>query len=604
MNRLFGSLKRWLASESDSSSGMAEAAMATSAGVSALAPSEAINGTVRVGRTFVVVSNPRGGGALAVCDVPDDPRLTVTIDGRRVVGRVALTSDQEIAISLIHELPARRFTVEVAEDRLEASVRATVHPGVRRVLAEIGPVHEAVLHIIDDPWLPEDVPVAEVLALLRQQGLEGEPDMSSVAALCSAQVDTSLVVLRGQRPVAGRDERYGPSGLAANWEERGEAPWVAQGALVGQLEPAVASVPGRDVNGQEVRVFEDGGKQILLRGVRDTGGTLVAARSGRILFTRARIDVVPELALEGDLTSGDGQVIFDGDVAVRGSLRDGALVKASGRVVVSGDVLESTVEAGQDIEIKGAVLRANLHGGLARALYTRAHALMMQLRDDWERYRGEYKQLLEHTDARPDLSAKTHLIAGVLLSRRYPRLDDDFAAIMTWEDSYYLRHDPCINAFTQQIRRKWQRDARGGISPDDVDQFTATMREAEQHLRLLLTEALPLVSAHSISSSQVDATGDIVVQGVGVFSSHMESGRDILVAGIVRGGFVLAERAARIGELGSPVGVESSVRVNNPDGQIRIGVRHGNTLIDLAGRRSRSTDTEHHVKWGGQSHVV
>ena len=606
VNRLFGSLKRWLASESDSSSGVAEAAMAFGTEVSVGSPSETPgSGTVRVGRSFIVVSNPQGGGALAVCVVPDDERLTVRIDGRRVVGRVALTRDQEISVTLVHKPPVRRFTVEVAEDRLQASVRATVRPGARRVLQEVGPVHEAVLCIVEDEWRPEDVPASEVLDLLKQRGLKGEPDLRAVAELCSAQLETALVVLRGKPPVVGRGERYRPCGMAANWvEQQGEAPWVAKGALVGQLDPAVPPVPGRDVMGQEVRVFEDGGRQVLLRGVRDAGGTVIAVRPGRILFTRARIDVVPELVLEGDLTSRDGQVIFDGDVAVRGSLQEGALVKASGRVVVSGDVLESTVEAGRDVEITGAVLRANIHGGLARALYTRAHVLVTQMLEDWGRFRGDYRQLLEHTDARPDLSGKTHLLAGVLLSRRYHRLDDSFAAAMAWEDSYYLRHDPCINALVQQIRSKWHRDVRQGISPDDIDQFEAAVDEAKEHLRLLLTEALALVRAHSISSSQVDATGDIVVHGVGVFSSHMESGRDILVEGVVRGGFVLAERMARMGELGSPVGVESSVRVNSPDGLIRIGVRHGNTLIDLAGRRSRSAGTEHNVKWGEQSHAV
>ncbi len=606
MNRLLGSVKRWLASEGDSSSGVAEAEITSGVGGSVHPQPETVGGgTVRVGRSFIVVGNPPGGGALAVCVVPDDSRLTVTIDGRRAVGRVALTSDQEIVVSLVHESPARRFAVEVAEDRFEASVRVTVRPGVRRVLEEAGPVHEAVLRVLEEPWLPEEAPASEVLDLLTTRGLKGRPDLRAVAALCRAQVETSMVVLRGRRPTHGRGERYRPCGLAADWAEQpGEAPWVAQGALVGQLESAVPAVPGIDVTGQEVRVFEDGGRQALLRGVRDAGGSVVAVRSGRILFTRARIDVVPELVLEGDLTSRDGQVIFDGDVAVRGSLQEGALVKASGRVVVSGDVLEATVEAGRAVEIAGAVLRANIHGGLARALYTRAHVLVIEMREDWERFRGEYSQLLEHADARPDLSDKTHLLAGILLSRRYRRLDDCLAATMTWEDSYYLRHDPCINEFTQQIRSKWHRDVRQGILPDDVDQFGVVAARAEEHLRLLLTEPMPPVSAHSISSSQVDATGDIVVHGVGVFSSHLESGRDILVEGVVRGGFVLAERVARIGELGSPVGVESSVRVNSPDGLIRIAVRHGNTLVDLAGRRSRSTSTEHNVKWGERSHVV
>ena len=570
-----------------------------------LSSTASVNGMLRVGRTFIVVDNPRGGGMPAVCVIPDDERLTVFISGCRVVGRVAVTREQQIELSFAHIPPIRAFAVDVSADRLQVSVHATVRVGVRRRLEEAGPAHEVELRIVDEEWPAEEGSAATIHKLLTERGFQGELDEQAVASLCAATCDASRVVLRGRVPVAGHAERFLPCGLPENWtSEESEAPWVAQGALVAQLEGAVSPVPGRDVTGLELLMFEDGGRQSLGRGVRQTGDTVVAARSGRVLFTRARIDVVPELVLEGDLTEREGQVIFDGDVLVRGSLQEGASIKASGNVNIHGDALEATVEAGRGVSVTGAVLRANIHGGLARSVHQRMYEQVVQLNDDWIRFQEDYGLLIKQAMLRADIQDKLHLLADMLLVRRHSHLDDLFAACASWEDSYYLRNDAQIAELTEQIRQKWRRDVRQSLVREDIEKLAELLQTVKEHLRLLLTEPLSAVSVHSVSSSQVDATGDIVVHGVGVFSSHLESGRDIVADGVVRGGFLLADRAVRIGELGSPAGVESSVRVKRADGIVHIGVRHGNTLIDLAGKRSRNTNTEQGVRWGEYVHDV
>ena len=570
-----------------------------------LSSTASVNGTLRVGRTFIVVDNPRGGGMPAVCVIPDDERLTVFISVRRVVGRVAVTREQQIELSFAHIPPVRAFAVDVSADRLQVSVHATVRVGVRRRLEEAGPAHEVELRIVDEEWPAEEGSAATIHKLLTERGFQGELDEQAVASLCAATCDTSRSVLRGRIPKAGHAERFLPCGLPENWvSEESEAPWVAQGALVAQLEGAVSPVPGRDVTGLELLTFEDGGRQSLGRGVRQTGDTVVAARAGRVLFTRARIDVIPELVLEGDLTEREGQVIFDGDVLVRGSLQEGASIKASGNVNIHGDALEATVEAGRGVSVTGAVLRANIHGGLAQSVHQRMYGQVVQLNDDWMRFQEDYGLLIKQAMLRADIQDKLHLLADMLLVRRHSHLDDLFVACASWEDSYYLRYDAQIAELTEQIRQKWRRDVRQSLVWEDIEKLAELLQTVKEHLRLLLTEPLSAVSVHSVSSSQVDATGDIVVHGVGVFSSHLESGRDIVADGVVRGGFLLADRAVRIGELGSPAGVESSVRVKRADGIVHIGVRHGNTLIDLAGKRSRNTNTEQGVRWGEYVHDV
>jgi uncharacterized protein (DUF342 family) len=68
-----------------------------------------------------------------------------------------------------------------------------------------------------------------------------------------------------------------------------------------------------------------------------------------------RIDIVPVYEVAGDLDYSVGNIDFPGDVIVRGDVRSGFAITATGSIVVQGLVESATITAGQDLTVMGVV---------------------------------------------------------------------------------------------------------------------------------------------------------------------------------------------------------------------------------------------------------
>ncbi len=117
----------------------------------------------------------------------------------------------------------------------------------------------------------------------------------------------------------------------------------ADGCTVkGQTIPAQKGRDAKLPKGKNVRISED-------------GQTLIAAKSGRVDYINGRIDVADAFRIAGDVDMGVGNILFDGDVTVKGNVISGLTIEASGTVEVGGYVEASTIIAGKDIILKNGM---------------------------------------------------------------------------------------------------------------------------------------------------------------------------------------------------------------------------------------------------------
>jgi uncharacterized protein (DUF342 family) len=88
--------------------------------------------------------------------------------------------------------------------------------------------------------------------------------------------------------------------------------------------------------------------------ITEDGNMLIAAVDGKINVGK-KISVVSKIEIDGDVNNATGDVIFCGELEVKGGVRAGFTVKAGKNVRVNGVVEGATVESGGDIVIKGGV---------------------------------------------------------------------------------------------------------------------------------------------------------------------------------------------------------------------------------------------------------
>jgi uncharacterized protein len=136
---------------------------------------------------------------------------------------------------------------------------------------------------------------------------------------------------------------------------------AAENQLLARIGAASSGIPGKTVLG-EILPVEDSEAAVTAiipgNGVRvsEDGKAFFAAIAGIIMLNGSMLDVVNMYVVEGDVDFTTGNISFNGNVFVRGTVLDGFEVKADGDIIVQKIVESARLAAGRDVIVKGGVL--------------------------------------------------------------------------------------------------------------------------------------------------------------------------------------------------------------------------------------------------------
>lgn len=122
--------------------------------------------------------------------------------------------------------------------------------------------------------------------------------------------------------------------------------------------PPEQGTPGRGVTGEAIPA-EDGRDYQLLESIGSRfapqdSDLLIASRSGRPIRQNRTVRVDDVLTLE-NVDYSTGHINFKGSVVVKGAVRDGFQVRATGDIVVHGSVEDAMLESENNIQIHGSM---------------------------------------------------------------------------------------------------------------------------------------------------------------------------------------------------------------------------------------------------------
>ncbi len=147
---------------------------------------------------------------------------------------------------------------------------------------------------------------------------------------------------------------------------------VVEGQVLARKVPAGTGIAGRTVTGKLLPA-RDGRDVDLLVGknvvLNDDGSVATAAINGQVVMISGKVTVEPVYLVNGDVNlRNGGNVLFLGNVVVKGNVDDGFEVKAAGNIEVHGSVGKCVLDAEGDIIVhqgvngKGAgTVRAGRH---------------------------------------------------------------------------------------------------------------------------------------------------------------------------------------------------------------------------------------------------
>lgn len=186
--------------------------------------------------------------------------------------------------------------------------------------------------------------------------------------------NTEYVLAHGDQPVIGHDARIiynfntNPS-LRPKRLEDGSVDYknlntisqVKEGDLLARLIPSDPGKDGKDVTGRVIPVREV--KSLALNfgenvRINDDGTELYSLVNGHASIDRdGRVIVQDELTVSSDVDNGTGNIDYDGNVHITGSVRSGFSVRSTGDIIIDGVVEGAFIDAGGQI-----IVRRGVHG--------------------------------------------------------------------------------------------------------------------------------------------------------------------------------------------------------------------------------------------------
>ena len=135
---------------------------------------------------------------------------------------------------------------------------------------------------------------------------------------------------------------------------------VTAGMMLAKLWPADKGAPGKDITGREIptRNVKDlkltGGKNIR---ISEDGTEMFTEVTGHASLTNGQVFVSDVYEVPADVDNSTGNIYYNGNVHVKGSVRGGFAIQAQGDVVVDGVVEDAFVSAEGQV-----IVKCGIHG--------------------------------------------------------------------------------------------------------------------------------------------------------------------------------------------------------------------------------------------------
>lgn len=255
---------------------------------------------------------------------------------------MAVTTDSpEVHINLAEDASEARLVVPATFDRARLTVEGCLGLLESAGVAIGEAVREAVQHAINEARRVPQGRRFECVLATAQQPVHGEDGWLEWFV---DQPRTTAATEEEDDPEAGIDY-YAQSPFTL----------VATGDVLGQVHPPTAGQAGCDVTGAPIETSDGSPVEVQLDETieqRDDG-MLVAQIGGVLVRHGNQAAIHSALEIDGDVDFSTGHITFDGDVVVKGGVRDRFRIESTGNVEVHGLIEAATLDIEGNLHAKG-----------------------------------------------------------------------------------------------------------------------------------------------------------------------------------------------------------------------------------------------------------
>lgn len=515
--------------------------------------------------------------------------VIVKVNNNMILSKTYIKYDDSIIIEPLNSYSNRTINIDVSNDKLFAYLEIIYTPRREFMITDMEAAHEIIVgakcinESYPEPYLKKDI--EELLNINKiTYGIKWEslPSILKGGKHCIAQglkpknpIDDKIKYLYNNKSENKPVETNGK----VDYLSIGTIDSVEAGTVIAIREEGEDGKAGYDVYGaiiqstkKKTTKFKKGpGSEII-----NNGNRVIASIKGMVSIKNDTICVFPIHNISGDVDVKTGNIQFDGDVVVRGNVKEGFKINAGNEVTIYGNVAEANISSGGNLKIERNVISSILKAGDKQINDIRSMQYIKTYGDFINDIINAYYELIKLGKISPDVNIGA--ILKVLLQSKYKPFKDQIIEGIDFVAKNHIRED--MKALWDDGIKLFRLIEDGDLS--DI-KYATTINQ-------LYTE---FISKHEFISTPADviinysqnssifATNNVEVRGKGCYNTSIIAQNKVIFTGfpgIIRGGQVSGTNGIIAKEVGSSAGVRSYLKTSK-EGIIEASVAYQNTIL-------------------------
>ncbi len=554
-----------------------------------------------------------------------DPNIILRVNDSEITDETFVKPEDKIEIEPREEIisPAN-FKITLSDDKLTAYLE--VDPAIKKTFYLLDQDPEEKLYLRTQVENIEDCNLTEedILNELKKKNItHGIMNEAIVKALETPPGEGEPVeIARGTPPQPSKDasvEYYfkqefqtapsiNPEGNV-NYREILKIPYVEMGDILLKKSPAVEGKAGTTVTGKTLKLKPP--KDYVIHTNKttrlDQTGLIVKAAANGYPVVEEKgktftVKVSSSFTHQDNVDLSTGNLRFQGDIIIKGSISEGMSVMAGGNVEISGDVNSAAVQSGGHIIAFNSVIASTLRAGGAEALLTEFSPVIDSLIKNISNLKAMVESLKHHPKFKNKNLKGSELLKLIrmLTNTKFPDIAKDVKSFDNLTKQL-LDHSLSFDLPQQLL------DSIGNIRHEMIQLFSSD-NDIFTELEVIITlldyirdeiNKIPVpesnITANYSLNSRIETSGNIYIDGQGCYQTMIKAGGEVHVSGIVRGGSIQAGKDIFINKIGSEAGAAIHVAVPSKH-KIHMKEVHENVTIAIGKQQYRFTMSRTNVE--------
>jgi uncharacterized protein len=359
----------------------------------------------------------------------------------------------------------------------------------------------------------------------------------------------------------------------------GEIDFVEKDKILALIEEGTDGKPGFDVCGvvipctsrKKLKILSGPGCETI-----NNGKTAKALIGGMPCLKGDRICVYPVHTVPKDVDIKTGNIHFEGDVIVKGSVKEGMKVTAGNNITVFGDVAEAVLESAGNIKIDKNLIASSITAGNQQMNEVNAVEHLKILRDIFTRMLTSYEELKKSGKLLPSVSIGS--LFKVMLQSKLGQIKEKLKLGIYFFIKNQVNKD-VMDLWNDSIRI-YKMIEDGSFS--DINALYVQNKRLIEFVNKYDVYQTPADAIIQYSqNSHIYASNNVEVRGKGCYNTNITAENKVTFTGspgVFRGGQIFAKKEIHMKEVGSSAGVLTILKTTK-EGIIEAKTAYQNTMI-------------------------